>query len=380
MLFRSTGKRSVSALRTVDIDDLLRRPRVDSGSTHVKALVAGRCVVVTGAGGSIGSELSSQCANFGPRRLVLLDLNEDGIYHVERRLRQQYPTLDIVPLVMDVRDRSLLRRAFAEHRPDLVYHAAAYKHVPLMESNSLAALVNNVGGALELFGAAEAAGVQRVVTISSDKAVDPSSVMGFTKLLTELMMRRRQHAGRTTFSAVRFGNVLGSRGSVVPLFLEQIQTSRRITVTHPEMTRYFMVTAEAVGVVLQASVLQSAADVFVLDMGKPVRIVDLATDLIRLSGLVPHEDVEIVFTGLRPGEKLHEGLTTAGETLRPTSVAGVTVIARTVDSLNSPLVGDRLDQLAEELLGDRRDAQLGALAQQLAAVLGVAWKWPASPA
>jgi FlaA1/EpsC-like NDP-sugar epimerase len=376
----ATGKRSVSALRTVDIDDLLRRPRVDSGSTHVKALVAGRCVVVTGAGGSIGSELSSQCANFGPRRLVLLDLNEDGIYHVERRLRQQYPTLDIVPLVMDVRDRSLLRRAFAEHRPDLVYHAAAYKHVPLMESNSLAALVNNVGGALELFAAAEAAGVQRVVTISSDKAVDPSSVMGFTKLLTELMMRRRQHAGRTTFSAVRFGNVLGSRGSVVPLFLEQIQTSRRITVTHPEMTRYFMVTAEAVGLVLQASVLQSAADVFVLDMGKPVRIVDLATDLIRLSGLVPHEDVEIVFTGLRPGEKMHEGLTTAGETLRPTSVAGVTVIARTVDSLNSPLVGDRLDQLAEELLGDRRDAQLGALAQQLAAVLGVAWKWPASPA
>jgi len=373
----ASGRATVSALRTVDIDDLLRRPTVQSGSADVERLVSGRCVLVTGAGGSIGSELASQCAKFGPRRLVLLDLNEDGIYHVDRHLRQRFPSLDIVPLVVDVLDRERLQDAFAEHAPDLVYHAAAYKHVPLMQINSLSALVNNVGGTLELFQAAENQRVERVVTISSDKAVHPSSMMGFTKLLTELMMRRRYRTGGTVLSAVRFGNVLGSRGSVVPLFLEQIQTNRRITVTHPEMSRYFMVISEAAGLVLQASVLNSHGDIFVLDMGAPVRIVDLASDLIRLSGLVPHDDVEIVFSGLRPGEKMHEALTAIGETLRPTSVSEVSVVDRSVDPLASEEVCASLDALADELLGRRGYARLPALTQTLAGQMGLDWTWPA---
>lgn len=372
----AAGTTSLASLRTVDIDDLLRRPRVKSNATGVQRLIAGHTVVVTGAGGSIGSELAAQIARCAPKRLLLLDIDEDGINHVERRLRKVFPALDLVPLVMDVRDRRRLDQLFSQYSPELVYHSAAYKHVPLMEVNSIAALVNNVGGTLALFEAGHAHKVQRVVTISTDKAVDPSSMMGLTKLLTELMMRRQSRKDGTIFSAVRFGNVLGSRGSVVPLFLEQIQTQRRITVTHPDMSRYFMVISEAAGLVLQASVLNSEGDIFVLDMGRPVRIVDLATDLIRLSGLVPHDDVEIVFTGLRPGEKMHEALTASGESLQPTAVSGVSVIRRDADPMSLESVQLALDALAEELLGERRDTMLVALTEKLTKQLGLSWEWP----
>lgn len=369
----AAGNRSVSGLRTVNIEDLLRRQRVQSDEAGVQRLIAGQTVLVTGAGGTIGSELAMQCARWGPKKLVLLDHDEDGVYQIDRRLRHAYPGLCIIPLVMDVRDRARVHAAFLAHSPDLVYHAAAYKHVPLMEVNLLSALINNVGGTLELFDVAEQCKVQRVVTISSDKAVEPSSMMGLTKLVTELMMRRQSQKGHTVFSGVRFGNVLGSRGSVVPLFLEQIQGQRRITVTHPEMSRYFMLTSEAAGLVLQASVHSSHGDIFVLDMGMPVRILDLATDLIRLSGLVPHEDVEIVFTGLRPGEKMHEALTASGEALEPTSVAGVSVIRRATDPLDSEDLRNSLTELAEELMGQCDDTRLLKLAQELAMRLELSW-------
>jgi FlaA1/EpsC-like NDP-sugar epimerase len=354
----AAGKTVVQALRTVDIDDLLRRPRVESDLTAVHGLINARTVMVTGAGGTIGSELARQCARLGPACLILVDHNEDGMYHVYRRLRAAYPDLRIVPVVADIRDEALIRAQLAGAVPDVVYHAAAYKHVPLMEQNPVAALVNNVGGTQALFRTCEALGVRRVVIISSDKAVHPSSVMGATKRLTELMMWQRAGKSATIYSAVRFGNVLGSRGSVVPLFLEQIQDERRVTVTHPEMTRYFMTTSEAVELVLQASVMSAGGELFVLNMGNPVKIVDLARDLIRLSGLTPDEDVQIVFTGVRPGEKMHEGLTAESETLVATAHPGI----RVIQPARGEMAGaEALDELAKRLEAQQFDQGLVTL-------------------
>ena len=343
----AAGTKVVQALRTVDIDDLLRRPRVESDLAAVRELISGKVVMVTGAGGSIGSELERQCARCGPSRLVLVDHNEDGMYHIQRQLLQQYPSLAVVPVVSDIRDDSLIRSQLQGTVPDVVYHAAAYKHVPLMEQNPIAALVNNVGGTLALLRLCEALGVGRVVIISSDKAVHPSSVMGATKRLTELLMWQRAGRSTTIYSAVRFGNVLGSRGSVVPLFLEQIQTRRRITVTHPEMTRFFMATSEAVELVLQASVLSRGGELFVLNMGSPIRIVDLARDLVRLSGMTPDDDVQIVFTGVRPGEKMHEALIAESEVLEPTAHPSVNVIRVTGEAFADVEALAELENLLE---------------------------------
>ena len=345
----AAGKTVVQALRTVNIDDLLRRPRVESDLTAVHGLINAKTVMVTGAGGTIGSELARQCAGFGPACLILVDHDENGMYQIHRHLCGAYPDLRIVPVVADIRDEALIRAQLTDAVPDVVYHAAAYKHVPLMEQNPVAALVNNVGGTLALFRTCEALGVGRVVIISSDKAVRPSSVMGATKRLTELLMWQRVGKSRTIYSAVRFGNVLGSRGSVVPLFLEQIESERRVTVTHPEMTRYFMATSEAVELVLQASVLSTGSELFVLNMGSPVKIVDLARDLVRLSGLVPDEDVQIVYTGVRPGEKLHEGLTAESETLIATAHPGLRLIRATP--------GDGVGAVALDLLAKRLESR-----------------------
>lgn len=358
----AAGKTVVQELRTVNIDDLLRRPRLKSDLTAVHGLINAKTVMVTGAGGTIGSELARQCAGFGPARLILVDHNEDGMYQIHRRLRGAYPDLPIVPVVADIRDEALIRAQLTGVVPDVVYHAAAYKHVPLMEQNPVAALVNNVGGTLALIRTCEALGVGRVVIISSDKAVHPSSVMGATKRLTELLMCQRAGKSRPVYSAVRFGNVLGSRGSVVPLFLEQIESKRRVTVTHPEMTRYFMATSEAVELVLQASVLSTGSELFVLDMGSPVKIVDLARDLVRLSGLVPDEDVQIVYTGVRPGEKMHEGLTTESETLIATAHSGIRLIQATHEDRARMAA---LDLLAQRLESRQFDLELVSLLGQV---------------
>ncbi|MCX5766096.1 MAG: nucleoside-diphosphate sugar epimerase/dehydratase [Gemmatimonadetes bacterium] len=354
----AAGTKVMQALRTVDIDDLLRRPRVESDLAAVQALVGGKTVMVTGAGGSIGSELARQCARCEPAHLVLVDHNEDGMYQVQRRLLASYPSLHVVPIVADVRDAKLLRAQLAGLIPDVVYHAAAYKHVPLMEQNPVAALVNNVGGTLALLTLCESLGVPRVVIISSDKAVHPSSVMGATKRLTELLMWQRAGKSRTVYSAVRFGNVLGSRGSVVPLFLEQIQTQRRITVTHPEMTRFFMATSEAVELVLQASVLSRGGELFVLNMGNPIKIVDLARDLVRLSGMTPDDDVQIVFTGTRPGEKLHEALIAETEALEATAHSSINVVRLTDAALGDAAALAQLESLLSDGESDERLVKL----------------------
>ncbi|HET7601967.1 MAG TPA: nucleoside-diphosphate sugar epimerase/dehydratase [Gemmatimonadales bacterium] len=319
-LFEIISERvSVSALRKVEIQDLLRRAPVHTDLEAVRAVVEGRTVMVTGAGGSIGSELCRQLARLDPERLLLLGHGENSIYEIQAALREAFPALETVPLIADVRDRPHLRQLLAYHRPQLIFHAAAHKHVPMMECNVAEAILNNVEGTASLVQAAIDAGTERFVLISTDKAVRPCSVMGTTKRIAEMIV---QHAGTVhdrEFVAVRFGNVLGSRGSVVPAFLRQIQAGGPVTVTHPDMRRYFMTIPEATQLVLQAGALGRPGNVFVLDMGEQVRIADLAADMIRLSGLEPNVDIEIRYSGIRPGERLAEEILFTGESVEPTA-------------------------------------------------------------
>jgi FlaA1/EpsC-like NDP-sugar epimerase len=273
---------------------------------------------VTGAGGSIGGELCRQIARCQPQSLVLVGHGENSIFGISNELRRLWPDLSIVQVIADIRDRHGLQRAFEAHRPQTVFHAAAHKHVPLMEANVAEAVTNNVVGTVNLLELAQAHSVERFVFISTDKAVNPSSVMGATKRVAELLVQAAAQRSGQPYVAVRFGNVLGSRGSVVPLFRDQIRSGGPVTITHPHVSRYFMTIPEAVQLVLQASTLGKGREVFMLDMGEQIRIVDLATDLIELSGLKPGQDVEIVFTGLRPGEKLHEEVSLPGEEYVPT--------------------------------------------------------------
>ncbi len=318
-LFEIISERvSIAALRRVEIQDLLRRDPVQTDLDAVRAVVADRTVLITGAGGSIGSELCRQLARLHPRRLLLLGHGENSIYDIESALRETHPGLELIPLIADVRDRVHIRRLLLQHRPDVIFHAAAHKHVPLMEGNVAEAILNNIEGTSSLVQAALDAGTGRFVLISTDKAVRPCSVMGTTKRVAEMIV---QHAGIThgrDFVAVRFGNVLGSRGSVVPAFLRQIEAGGPVTVTHPDMRRYFMTIPEAVQLVLQAGALGRPGNVFVLDMGEQVRIADLAADMIRLSGLEPHVDIEIRYSGIRPGERLAEEILFTGESVEPT--------------------------------------------------------------
>jgi len=319
------GSVKLNQLRDVQIDDLLRREPVQTDTARVRELLAGKRVLVTGAGGSIGSELCRQIQRCGPASLVLLGHGENSIFEIHNELKIQdsksqsgAPPCNVQPVIADIRFPERLAAVFAEHRPEVVFHAAAHKHVPLMEDNVADAVSNNVLGTLRMVEASVAADVGHFVLISSDKAVNPTSIMGATKRVTELIIQRAaQHTGRA-FVAVRFGNVLGSRGSVVPYFRKQIAAGGPVTVTHPDARRYFMTIPEAVQLVLQAATMGRGGEVFVLDMGEPVRIVDLARDLIRLSGLEPERDIEIAFTGLRPGEKLYEELFAATEDYGPT--------------------------------------------------------------
>jgi FlaA1/EpsC-like NDP-sugar epimerase len=301
-----SAKTNGPSLREVEIQDLLRREPVETDLAAVAELATGETVLITGAGGSIGAELCRQIARLAPARLVLVGHGENSIFDVLHELREDFPDVCLVPVIADVRDRKRIATVFKLNKPHAVFHAAAHKHVPLMEENVIEAITNNVVGTLNVVDAALEAGCEHFVFISTDKAVRPTSVMGATKRVAELIVQRAAMKHERNFVSVRFGNVLGSRGSVVPTFLRQIRAGGPVTVTHPEMQRYFMTIPEAVQLVLQAGALGRGGEVFLLDMGEPIRIVDIATDLIRLSGLTVGTDIEIKFTGIRPGEKLYE--------------------------------------------------------------------------
>jgi FlaA1/EpsC-like NDP-sugar epimerase len=326
------GRARLGQLRNVQIEDLLGREAVDLGVDGPRRDLEGRTVLVTGGAGSIGSELARQIAAFAPARLIVLDQAESALYFVHLDLLKAHPGLRITPVVADVTNQGRMERVFADYRPDFVFHAAAYKHVPLMEHNVVEAVRNNVLGTLCVAEMAARFEVEKFVLISTDKAVYPSSVMGCTKRVAEQLVLGWPALvkSRTDFRAVRFGNVLGSDGSVLPLFRRQLAAGHPLTVTHPEVTRYFMTIPEAVGLVLQAAALPEAAGgIAMLEMGEPVRIVELAENLIRLSGLEPYKDVQITFTGLRPGEKLHEELMSEREATVPTTVPKIRVVQAT---------------------------------------------------
>ena len=307
------NKVNMQQLRDVDLEDLLRREPVKLDLEQIAGYLTGKRVLVTGAGGSIGSELCRQIAKLGPQQLVLLGKGENSIYEIDRELRDTYSELKIEPVIADVRDGIRMSSIFEDFKPEVVFHAAAHKHVPLMEAQPEEAVHNNIFGTKNVAEAACRVNSEIFIMISTDKAVNPTSVMGATKRVAELIVQTMNAKGKTKFAAVRFGNVLGSRGSVIPLFKKQIAKGGPITITHPEMKRYFMTIPEASQLVLQAGAMATGGEVFVLDMGEPVKIVDMARDLIELSGLQPGRDIEIRFTGLRPGEKLFEELLTAEE-------------------------------------------------------------------
>ncbi len=309
---------NATGLREVEIQDLLRRDAVETDLAAVAELATSETVLITGAGGSIGSELCRQLARLAPSRLVLLGHGENSIFDIFQELSLSFPDVKIIPVIADVRDRARIQHIFQEFRPHAVFHAAAHKHVPLMEDNVLEAVTNNVSGTRNVVDAAIDSNVQHFVLISTDKAVRPTSVMGATKRIAEQLVQHAATKHHRNFVSVRFGNVLGSRGSVVPTFLRQIRAGGPVTVTHPEMRRYFMTIPEAVQLVLQAGALGRGGEVFVLDMGEQIRVVDIATDLIRLSGLEVGADIEIKFTGVRPGEKLYEEMFFTAENVLPT--------------------------------------------------------------
>ncbi|MBE0067699.1 polysaccharide biosynthesis protein [Thermoanaerobacterium thermosaccharolyticum] len=302
------GKVSVNQLRDVDINDLLGRDPIKIDLDEISSYIKGKKVMVTGGGGSIGSELCRQIARFNPSHLIILDIYENNMYDIQQELLRKYPDLRMTCLVASIRDEKKLNIIFKEYKPEIVFHAAAHKHVPLMEDSPHEAVKNNVYGTLNLVRCANAYNVKRFVMISTDKAVNPTSVMGATKRICEMIIQSFDKISKTEFVAVRFGNVLGSNGSVIPLFKKQIAEGGPVTVTHEDVKRYFMTIPEAVQLVIQAGAMANGGEIFVLDMGEPVKIIDLARDLIRLSGFEPDVDIPIKITGLRPGEKLFEEL------------------------------------------------------------------------
>ena len=301
------GQISVNHLRNVEVQDLLGREQVDVDIEEIIGYIEGKVVLVTGGGGSIGSELCRQIASHKPKQLIILDIYENSVYDIEQELKRRYPTLNLIALIASIRDKGKIEDVFTKFRPEIVFHAAAHKHVPLMETSPNEAVKNNVFGTLNVAKCADKYGVQTFVQISTDKAVNPTNIMGATKRICEMIIQTiGRHSKNTNFVAVRFGNVLGSNGSVIPLFKKQISEGGPVTVTHRDIIRYFMTIPEAVSLVLQAGTYAKGGQIFVLDMGEPVRIYDLACNLIKLSGLEPGVDIEIKCTGLRPGEKLFE--------------------------------------------------------------------------
>ncbi len=306
------GRVSMKTLRDVSYEDLLGRPPVQIDTAKITNYLYDRTVLITGCGGSIGSELCRQVIRFHPRSLLLVDAGEANLFHVQMELHHELHYPNVQPILGQVQDRTLLNRVFAKYRPHVVFHAAAYKHVPMLEINPWEAVFNNIVGSRTVMDAAVEHGVDRFVLVSTDKAVKPTNVMGASKRISELLIQSFQGNG-TRFMAVRFGNVVGSSGSVVPLFRRQIEQGGPVTVTHQDVTRYFMTIPEAAQLIIQAGSMGEGGEIFILEMGTPVKIADMARDLIRLSGKEPDKDIQIVFTGLREGEKLHEELITAGE-------------------------------------------------------------------
>jgi len=346
----ASGRVTVSQLREVELDDLLGRDPVQLDGERLSSLLKGQVVMVTGAGGSIGSELCRQIARFSPARLVLFELSEFALYQIEQEFAAQFGHIEVVCAAGDVRNGARVRQVLAACRPQVVFHAAAYKHVPLMEQvNAWEAIQNNVRGTWTLATAAAAQGVEKFVLISTDKAVNPVNVMGASKRLAEMVCQALQHESATRFVMVRFGNVLGSAGSVIPKFRQQIAAGGPVTVTHPDITRYFMSIPEAAQLVLQAGTMGQGGEIFVLDMGEPVRIVDLARDMIRLSGCGENE-IAITFTGLRPGEKLYEEVLADDEQTLPTPHPKLRV-ARSRDASRAWLE-DLLKWLSESVRSD----------------------------
>ena len=315
----NSGEKGISKkIRKVQIEDLLGREPISLDINRIIDYVAGRTVLVTGGGGTIGSELCRQIAEHDPKRLVIFDIYENNAYDIQNELRRKYPELDLVTLIGSVRDSKRLESVFKTYRPDIVYHAAAHKHVPLMEDSPNEAIKNNVFGTLKTAQCADKYGAKKFVLISTDKAVNPTNIMGASKRMCEMIIQSYNKRSETEFVAVRFGNVLGSNGSVIPLFKKQIEAGGPVTVTDPDIIRYFMTIPEAVTLVLQAGASAKGGEIFVLDMGKPVKILTLAENLIRLSGFTPRKDIKIEFIGLRPGEKLYEEMLMAEEGLKET--------------------------------------------------------------
>ena len=314
----ANGEVNIQKIRNVDVQDLLGRDCVKVDLSQIAGYLSGKTILVTGGGGSIGSELCRQIARHTPKRLVLLDIYENNAYAIEQELHRTHPELDLAVCIGSVRDEMRVSSLFAQYRPDIVFHAAAHKHVPLMEGSPNEAIKNNVFGTLHVAQAADRYGTETFVLISTDKAVNPTNVMGASKRVCEMIVQTMAERSKTKFVAVRFGNVLGSNGSVIPLFRRQIEEGGPVTVTHPDIIRYFMTIPEAVSLVLQAGAYAGRGEIFVLDMGEPVRIDDLARNLIRLSGFEPDVDIEVRYTGLRPGEKLYEEMLMQEEGLRST--------------------------------------------------------------
>lgn len=306
-------------VRDVDVEDLLGREPIRLDTKGIKDYIEGKVVAVTGGGGSIGSELSRQIARFGPRKLIIIDIYENNAYDLQNELKYAFPDLDLEVLIASVRDKKRIDSIFSEYRPEVVFHAAAHKHVPLMEHSPSEAIKNNVFGTLNVAEAADRYGVRKFVMVSTDKAVNPTNIMGATKRICEMIIQAMDRTSKTDYVAVRFGNVLGSNGSVVPLFKRQIARGGPVTITHEDVTRFFMTIPEAAQLVIQAGAYATGGEIFILDMGSPVKIYDLANDLIKLSGFVPGKDIKIEVTGLRPGEKLYEELLMDEEGLRKTT-------------------------------------------------------------
>ncbi len=343
----ATGSVSVTHLRPVQIEDLLGRAEIEIDGDEISGMIADRVVMVTGAGGSIGSELCRQIASFGPKLLLMVERSEPALFPIEQELVEVGRKNLLVPLVADILDRSRMEDIFQRYRPAAVFHAAAHKHVPLMENQPREAIRNNVFGTTQVAELAHLYGAERFLLISTDKAINPTNVMGATKRMAEMRVQAMQsHTGSSTqYAAVRFGNVLGSSGSVVPIFARQIAAGGPVKVTHPDVTRYFMTIPEAVTLVLQAASQAQGGDIFVLDMGQPVKIVDLARQMIELSGLKPDHDIRIEFTGLRPGEKLFEELSHSGENVAPTAHPKI------MRFISDSLTDDEAARVLEELRG-----------------------------
>jgi FlaA1/EpsC-like NDP-sugar epimerase len=356
------GQVSLTRIRDVAIEDLLGREPVELDDAAIGAVVKGHAILISGAGGSIGAELCRQVCRYRPRQLIMVEKSENALFEIERELRGVLDDIDLVACIGDVADHPRMNGIFSQYRPEVVFHAAAHKHVPLMEANPGEAIKNNIFGTKQLADLAAEYGVKSFVMISTDKAVNPTSIMGATKRISEIYVQALSQSAKTQFVAVRFGNVLGSAGSVVPIFKKQIAAGGPVTVTHPDMRRYFMTIPEACQLVLQAGAMGEGGEIFILDMGEPVRIVDLARDVITLSGLVPDEDVMVEFSGVRPGEKLFEELSVDAEQADKTKHPKVFI------GKISPHDYDEVARVLESLAAQidcSSDAQLRALVRTL---------------